>query len=80
MAGEYFDFDDREIIIKTAENGVIVRYLIHTLDTDEPCYQIKVYKNDNPKDLEYLFYDIAEYCEIVNEYALKFKVIKNEES
>ena len=80
MSGEYPDLDDREIIIKTAENGVIVRYLIHTVDTDEPFYKIKVYKNDDPKDLEYLFYDIAEYCDIVNEYALKFKVIKSEES
>jgi len=80
MAGEYPDLDDREIIIKTALNGVIVRYLIHTEDTDEPYYEIKIYKNDNPKDLENLFYDISEYCEIVNDYALKFKIIKNDDN
>jgi hypothetical protein len=80
MSGEYSDLDDREIIIKTALNGVVVRYLIHTEDTDEPYYEIKVYKNNNPKDLEELLYDIFEYCGVANDFALKFKIIKSEEN
>jgi len=76
---EYQDMDDREIIIKTAENGIVVRFLMHTEDTGEPAYIIRVYKFNDKTDLEHFIYDLFDYFALYD-YAIKFKVLKHGEN
>lgn len=72
---EFRDFDNREIEIKPAQEGFIVRYVgdVETAEGIEHLNKYTVFKN-NINDIKDLLYEIIEYLEISNDHIVEIKI------
>lgn len=70
---EFNDFDNREIEIKPAQEGFIVRYTKELNDEDIIKNNYTVYKN-NAQDIKDLLFHIIEYLELNNDHIFEIKI------
>lgn len=72
---EFKDLDNREIEIKPAQEGFIVRYVgdVETAEGIEHLNKYTVFKN-TANEIKELLYEIAEYLELNNDHLIEIKI------